>query len=287
MRQFPIVDDGIILPLRSRLASWAADEDRRGDLLGRYNVRVSEVTKAIERLLDALSTEAKTRGGKEQAQANDLNADVIRNFQDMTYRLAEAYDFFWRLPNGLETKSANKSEVREYKDVIKNVKRTACLICNKIKHNDHLLGRVDNFYDAGIYVEGFALYSRGHNAALKINNGLHDAEKPGMSFNLETRSLAFDFLRADAAAGRLCSAIGAGETKSPDTALLNSLRLLNSRPEIGLQFENAGSTRAMWEEEGTWVSGTRARKLPPLGNKVQVIQQFVGDGHTKTFPIAG
>lgn len=287
MHKFSIVDDGINLHLRARLASWAADEDQRAEHLGRYNVQVSEFTGALGRLLDALSTEARGRVENGRTQPNKLNADVIRSFQDMTYRLAEVYDFLGRLPNDFNAKSTKKSAVGEYKGVIRKARRTACLICNKIKHNDHFLGRADNFYDSGIYVEGFVLYSRGRNASLKIASELHNAKRPGMSFNLEIRSLAFDFLRADVAAGRLCSALGAGETEQPDANLLNSLRHLIQRPEVGLRYENAGSFPTMREHSGSLILEKIPRKLPFLGNNVRVIQQSFGDGYTRTFPFAG
>ena len=73
-------------------------------------------------------------------------------------------------------------------------------------------------------MEGFALYSRKQNATLEISRELHETKKPGISFNIGLRSLVFDLLRADVAAGRLCSVLGAGEIELPDAELTNSLR---------------------------------------------------------------
>ena len=286
MHAFPICDGGIVLSLRSRLSALAAIGDRRADLLGAYNLRVQEVTDALGRLLQALSVEANARGEKRKPQKSVIDPDVLRHLQDLTYRLAEAYEFYRHLPDKLEVKSTHKSANRKFKAALRSVSRVACLICNKIKHSNEVLSRVDNEYDIGIYVEGFALMSRGRDASVKLSQDLHKASRPGISFNIGIRGLLVDFLRADFLAGRICSVLGAEENQQPDSALLDSLRILNSRPEIGLRFERSQVIPAMWEQSGSYLAGMKFRELPPLGNKVQTIQTMSGDGYTRTFPLA-
>lgn len=141
MYHFSIINDGIALHLRTRMESWAAGRDQRANLLGAYNVRVSECTNALARVLDVLSNEAEKRRAEPQPNVNYTNPDVLRNFSDLIYRLAEAYDFFRDLSDALDAKKTNKSDVRKYKGIVREVARTACLICNKIKHDNNVLFR--------------------------------------------------------------------------------------------------------------------------------------------------
>ena len=131
------------------------------------------------------------------------------------------------------------------------------------------------------------MLSPGENATLNISRNLHNVERPSISFNLGIRLLAIEFLRADVAAGRLSSALGAGKTEVPDSMLIKPLRVLSGRSDIGLRHEKAKSIPTMWEQSGEWVSGARIRALPFLGNRVHVIQTMSVDGYTRTFPLVG
>ena len=287
MYDFPVTNEGIGLRLRSHLNWWASAGDSRADPLGAYNTHISGITRALDQLLQVLAVEASSRPAALR-QRGQLDGDVLRTFQDLTYRLAEFYDFLTkRLTKALNAEAENKLAHREFARVVSEARRDACLICNKIKHADSVLARVDNLFEGGAYVEGMVLLSRLPGGTLTVCRELHKKNEDGTSFNLGVRSLVFDFLRADIAAGRLCSALGGQQADAADALLLQQLRTLGKRPEVGLSFERARTIRAMWEQPGKLVAGMKVRELPPRGERVQIIQTIGTDGHTRTFPLAG
>jgi hypothetical protein len=295
----PVIDGDLIFPLeaalirrRDALSNPNADGPHP---LAAYNLGRGAIVAQAIRMLDALdAVEARSLIIGAPAKAPDVRP-LVREYQELIYRLAEHYEFLGNVPDIIGNDRKRRAEVANFEAKWKRAKRTATLICNKIKHNHNQLIHVSNTYPSGQVVHGFSLFAHRVGNMLGANKDLFPGQQESISFNLGIRSDLCSLFTADRAAAVLCDILDpppqtprpeAPVGRSSQTTLLEMLRRLDARPEVGFHLERSEKIQTVRVEHKRVSFGpqTRRTRLPPRGG-VQISQTTQADGVTRSISV--
>jgi hypothetical protein len=288
------------LPLRDALQGFGGPlrhvELARPHPAAAYNRTVASVADQLTRVLDALDvieTRSPIIGAPPSKQDR---APLLREYRDLTYRLAEHYETLSRLPETLGATRAHRDAKSKYDVRIKSCRRLPALICNAMKHDHNQLLHVQITYPWNEVVHGFSLYDYKADGSLGPNKNAFPGRFDTVSFNLNLRAEVRNFLVADRAAASFCRALNTAPEKAvapssskeaKPSALLEAIRRLDSRPEIGLQHERSQKIETVRFEGDSISFGLQPRRLPvPPPSRVRYSQSMIADGVTRTFSIA-
>lgn len=225
-----------------------------GHPLTAYALLHQRLARGIDAAIRAVTLEEERRKkeGYDQSTIGSpiLALDVV---QDVIFRAAELFEFYESdILHYLGVHKIGKhKEIRQaYMSVIRQVKRTWSLICNRCKHNHAFLIPVEGYYESGDWVSGFSLFQRSGND-IRVEQDIHGAAE-AFSYNWSLRSLLSDVIRADLASADLVSKLE-DDAVSPK---LNTLGLILPYAN-GFESVSRRSTVAMPREGRDITSGIK------------------------------
>lgn len=221
------------------------------------------------------------------------NADAhLRAFRDFVYRLAEHFELLEKALFPQLTPFTAKHDQQAFSGRLKKARRSAALICNKIKHNANRLQCVDLFYTSGEYVAAFSL-CRLSAGCLEPNPEFHEKDRTAISFNMMYRDLFCDLLDAERAAHQLgASAKGMVKDDAPSGfspwPIFPSAKELAKRPDVGAgPRERSAKIRSVQISGSDLSWGLLPRKSPLPSYQAEIVQTIPLDGVTRSFKFAG
>lgn len=257
----PIVDGFLELATLKAMSGrriTIAEVNQKTDLIRALSHGAGKVTASLNKLVAVLDQVDREYHTGYQRGAKHVSYDLIpllEAFETCTYRLSEFYetlgdDVIRRIPSLAHKK--HRKACAEFRQIISAKRRTWTLICNKMKHNQHILtGRTVQWAALCPVVIGYSLMAPKGRDGIIVSNELHKPPERARSFNISMRQLIADFLKSDQAAASLIAAID--DECDADDLPQNSARL-DIIPAL-----NIISRRGVWSlpKEKTMFDGFR------------------------------
>lgn len=238
---------------------------------------VREFDGAMAALIAATSSEA-IRGGLDAASSVDF--DLVQLWQNTVYRATELFDTYCQhLPTALGTKDdkAIRRRIEPFVTAAKNRRSPWALLCNRLKHNHHVLTPHRTRYQSGKTVDGYRVSKHDTDNTLRAAAEFH-RHVNAVSFGVGIRELLHDVLRTDQTAAKMVGPLGTAGTSILPTSLsaLSKLERWPNPYENGLRY----SVEIM-------PGGYKLTKtaLSPIHEPAQMSTVFVGDGITNSFDL--
>lgn len=236
---------------------------------------VRELDRAVAALITATSNEAI----RASAASSGTDFSMVHLWQDAVYRATELFDTYCQhLPTALGVKE-DKAIRRRIEPLIataKNRRSSWALLCNRLKHNHHVLTPHRTKYVSGRTVDGYRV-SKHVGQTLRAAAEFHQKVR-AISFGVGIHELLHDVLRTDQTAAKMVGPCE-GEGTSVLSASLSALSLVERWPnpyERGLRY----SVEIM---PGGYKLTKKA--LSPIDEPAEMSTVFAGDGITNSLDL--
>ncbi|MNQ59414.1 hypothetical protein D3C85_736540 [compost metagenome] len=274
-------DGGAVSPLSQALNAYkGALLHTKHDLphpISMHSRATRELDRAVAALITAASRES-TRSGLDAAAGADF--DLVHLWQDTVYRATELFDTYCQhLPTALGAKDdkAVRRRLDPFIDAAKKRRSPWALLCNRLKHNHHVLTPHRSRFESGKTVDSYRVSKHDQDHTLRAATEFH-RHANAISFGVGVRELLHDVLRTDQTAAKM---VGQSEG-SGGSIFASSLPILPSLERWPNPYERGSRSTVESTHGGYWLTKLA---LSPIPESARMSTMFTGDGITRSFDL--
>jgi len=274
-------DGGAVSPLSQALNAYQGRLFHVEYDLPHPVVMHGQAVRAFDRAMGALivsASNAASRGGLDPKLSADF--ELVERWQEAIFRATELFDTYCQhLPKSLGAKD-HKEVRRRMEPLVAAAKARRSLwaqLCNRIKHNHHVLTPHRTRYESGRTVDGYRVSKHEPGKALRAASEFH-SQVPAISFGASVRELLNEVLRTEQTAAKMVG-LSEGPGASILSTSLSALPSLERWPNPYERGQRSSVELVLGGYKLTRIS------LPTINEPAQMSAVFHGDGFTTSFDL--